>query len=98
MTKEITDPQRQEKIFATFEAFKVDMANYAEANNNRTIKEMEVFGNLVATEEELQEELSSLDESRDQFFQGIEKLHFELVENTTEEEWAKIAKSVNKIF
>ena len=98
VAKEITDPKRQENIFATFDTFKVDMENYVAANRKRTIKDMGDFGNLEASEAELQQELSSLDEARSQFFEGIEKLHFELVENTTEEEWAKIAKSVNKIF
>lgn len=98
VAKEITDPERLEKIYTTFDAFKIDMANYLEANRKRTIKDMEVFGNLDASEAELQNEFSSLDEARNQFFIGIEKLHFELVENTTDEEWTKIAKSVNKIF
>ncbi len=96
--KEITDPERQKKIGATFTSFKMDMKNYVEANMNRTIKEMEEFGNLNATEEDLNAALSSIDQARDQFFDGIVKLHFDLVELTTDEEWTKIAKSVNKIF
>ena len=96
--KEITDSDRQNKIGATFASFKKDMKNYVDANMNRTIKELEEFGDMKATEEELNAALSSLDEARDQFFNGIVSLHFDLVELTTDEEWAKISKSVNKIF
>ena len=42
--------------------------------------------------------MSTIDQARDQFFDGVVKLHFDLVELTTDEEWSKIAKSVNKIF
>jgi len=95
---EITDAERKEKIRATFASFKKDIKNYATANMNRTIKEMEAFRDLNATEDELNVALSSLDEARDQFFDGIVTLHFDLVELTTDEEWTKISKSVNKIF
>lgn len=98
VAKEITDPERQEKIFATFDAFKVDMANYIAVNKKKTVKDMDIFRDLDASEAQIQQEVSSIDEARSQFFKGIEKLHFELVENTTDEEWSKIAKSVNKIF
>lgn len=98
IAKEITDPARQEEIFATFDLFKTDMKNYVDANMNRTAKELEEFAKREATEDELNAALSSVDDARDQFFESIEKLHFELVENTTDEEWKKISKAVNKIF
>lgn len=98
VAKDITDPERQEKIFATFDVFKVDMANYIMANKKKTLKDMEVFGDLNATEEQLQNELSSVDKARNQFFDGIVKLHNELAGSTSDDEWTKIAKSVNKIF
>lgn len=98
IAKEITDHERQEKIFATFETFKIDMKNYVEANMKRTAKELEEFAKRKATEDELNAALSTIDEARNQFFESIEKLHFDLVELTTEEEWSKIAKTVNKIF
>jgi len=96
--KEITDAERKEKIGATFASFKKDMKNYVDANMNRTIKEMEAFGDLNAAEDELKAAASSIEEARDQFFEGIVTLHFDLVELTTDEEWTKISKSVNKIF
>lgn len=96
--KEISDPERQEKIFASFDSFKKDMKNYVDANMNRTAKELEEFSKRDATEEELNAALLTIDDARDQFFESIEALHFNLVEQTTEEEWTKIAKSVNKIF
>jgi len=95
---EITDADNKEKILATLDTFKSDMKNYADASTNRTIKELEAFGNKEATEEELIEALATIDDAREQFFDGIVKLHFDLVESTTDEEWGKIAKSVNKIF
>lgn len=98
VAKEITDHERQEKIFATFDSFQADMKNYVEANMNRTAKELKEFSQREATEEELKEAFSVIDEARDQFFEGIEKLHFDLVELTSEEEYAKIAKAVNKTF
>ncbi len=96
--KEITDAERKEKIGATFTSFKKDMKNYVDANMNRTIKEMEAFGDLNAAEDELKAAASSVEEARNQFFEGIVTLHFDLVELTTDEEWDKISKSVNKIF
>ena len=96
--KEITDADHKEKILATLDTFKNDMKNYVDANMNRTIRELEEFGKKDATEEKLNEELSTIDDAREQFFDGIVKLHFDLVESTTDEEWTKIAKSVNKIF
>ena len=96
--KEITDTDKKDKILATLDTFKSDMKNYADASTNRTIKELKAFGKKDATEEELNEALSTIDDAREQFFDGIVKLHFDLVESTTDEEWGKIAKSVNKIF
>jgi hypothetical protein len=96
--KEITDIDRQEQIKATFASFKKDMENYVDANKNRTIKELHAFADMNATQEELKEAMSTIDQARDQFFDGVVKLHFDLVELTTDEEWSKIAKSVNKIF
>ena len=96
--KEITDIDHKEKILATLDTFKSDMKNYVDANMNRTIRELEEFGKKDANEEKLNEELSTIDDAREQFFDGIVKLHFDLVELTTDEEWTKIAKSVNKIF
>lgn len=58
----------------------------------------DVFQNLNATKSDLAEAVSFVDESRTKLFDGIVKLHFELTEITTEEEWTKIAKSVNKLF
>jgi hypothetical protein len=75
-----------------------DHKNYVDANMNRTIRELEEFGKKDANEEELNEALAAIDDAREQFFDGIVKLHFDLVEFTTDEEWTKIAKSVNKIF
>ncbi|MGI9530887.1 hypothetical protein [Lutimonas sp.] len=98
VAKEITDPERQEKIFATFDSFKTDMKNYVEANMNRTAKELEEFSKREATEDELNAAFSKVDSARNQFFESIEKMHFDLVEQTTEEEYSKIAKAVNKIF
>jgi len=82
----------------TFASFKKDMENYVDANKNRTIKELHAFADMNATQEELKEAMSTIDQARDQFFDGVVKLHFDLVELTTDEEWSKIAKSVNKIF
>lgn len=96
--KEITDTERQEKIGVTFTSFKEVLKNYVDANMNRTIREMEEFGKIDATEDELNAALTSIDQAREELFEGIVKLHFDLVELTTEEEYAKIAKSVNKIF
>lgn len=98
VSKEITDPEHLEKIFATFDSFQADMKSYVEANMNRTAKELEEFSQREATEDELNAAFSVVDEARDRFFEGIEKLHFDLVELTTEEEYAKIAKAVNKTF
>lgn len=96
--KEITDADRQEQIKATFTSFKKDMKNYVDANTKRTLKEMIAFGDMNATEEELESAMSPIDEARDKFFDSVVKLHYDLVEMTSDEEWNKIAKSVNKIF
>ena len=96
--KEISDADHKDKILATLDTFKSDMKNYVDANMNRTIRELEEFGKKDANEEELNEALAAIDDAREQFFDGIVKLHFDLVEFTTDEEWTKIAKSVNKIF
>ncbi|MDN3642893.1 hypothetical protein QWY87_09295 [Lutimonas halocynthiae] len=96
--KEISDADHKAKILATLDTFKSDMKNYVDANMNRTIRELEEFGEKDANEEELNEALAAIDDAREQFFDGIVKLHFDLVESTTDEEWTKIAKSVNKIF
>jgi len=96
--KEITDADKKDQILATLETFKIDMKNYVDASANRTIKELHEFGDKDATEAELNEALSTIDDAREQFFDGIVKLHFDLVESTTDEEWSKISKAVNKIF
>lgn len=96
--KEISDVDHKTKILATLDTFKSDMKNYVDANMNKTIRELDEFGRKDASEEELNEALSTIDDAREQFFDGIVKLHFDLVELTTDEEWTKIAKSVNKIF
>ncbi len=95
---EITDPERQEEIGAVFNSFKKVMKNYVEANMNKTIKEMEAFADIDATEEDLNEAFSSIDQARDAFFDGILSLHFDLVNLTSDEEWTSISKAVNKIF
>lgn len=96
--KEITDPERQEKIATIFTSFKKVMNNYVEANMNKTIKEMEAFADINASEEDLKAALSSIDLARDAFFDGILSLHFDLVDLTSDEEWTGISKAVNKIF
>lgn len=98
IAEQITDVERRKKIDEAFIELKNLMKDYLEANKIKTLRYNDAFQNLNASKADLTEALSFLDESRIKLFDGIVKLHFELTEITTDEEWSKIAKSVNKLF
>ena len=98
IAKQITNPERLKIIDQSFLDFKILLKDYIQSNKEKTLRYNDVFQNLNATKSDLAEAVSFVDESRTKLFDGIVKLHFELTEITTEEEWTKIAKSVNKLF
>jgi len=98
IANQITNPERLKIIDQAFLDFKILLKDYIQANKEKTLRYNDEFQNLNATKSDLTEAMSFVDESRTKLFDGIVKLHFELTEITTEEEWNKIAKSVNKLF
>jgi len=98
MADKVADMERRKKIEAAFDSYSKDVKDYIDANIDRTLKNHAAFRNLDATKQELLEALSSVESSREEFFDGIVKLHFELVEYTTDDEWGKISKAINDMY
>lgn len=96
--KEITEEERRVKVEAEFDKFKGLMKEYVDASMKRTVRENKVYADRVSTKAELTDALSDIENVRASLFDSFVHLHFELVELTTEEEWTKIAKAVNKLF
>lgn len=94
----VTEEDRRKKIEAAFENYDKEMITYIDLNINRTLNNHKAFRNLNATKPELLEALSSIEDARKDVFEGIVKLHFQLVELTTDEEWKKISKAVNNMY
>lgn len=98
VTSEITDPERLKIIEETFKNFKDLWKIYLDEVMALSLRYLDSFQNLDATEAELNEAISSVGDSRDNLFDGIIKLNAELKELTTDEEWSTIAKKINKLF
>ena len=98
VTSEITDPERLKIIEETFKNFKDLWKIYLDEVMALSLRYLDSFQNLDATEAELNEAISSVGDSRDNLFDGIIKLNAELKELTTDEEWTTIAKKINKLF
>ena len=98
IAKQTTDVERMKKIDQALVNFKSLTKNYMDANKERSLRYNDAFRNLNATKSDLTDALSSVEEARSNLFEGVVNLHFKLVESTTEDEWIKIAKAVNKHF
>lgn len=96
--KEIPDEDRRLKIEKEFDGFKGLMKQYVDANMKRTVRENQVYADRSASEAELTAALSDIENVRLSLFDSFVNLHFELVELTTDEEWTKISKAVNKLY
>ena len=96
--KTITDPHRQQKALAIVRQFKDEVVRIEKAIDDVNINNKTAMGNLNATESEIAEMIKQIYDLQWQLFENYKTNHLQLVEITTDQEWDKIVKSLNKIF
>ncbi|MEZ5147354.1 MAG: hypothetical protein R2759_09815 [Bacteroidales bacterium] len=78
--------------------FKDEVVRIEKAIDDVNINNKTAMGNLKATESEIAEMIKQIYDLQWQLFDNYKTNHLQLVEITTDQEWDKIVKSLNKIF
>ena len=98
ITKHITDPKKQELALEALDELKESYIQLAGMLNKRNAVDMPVIKNKNSSREELLEIASEVNTLRSQAYEGLVDFHFKLLEYTSDKEWDKVIKSVNKLI
>ena len=96
--KTILDTAIAVNIENAFKDFSNGVRSYISANMDRTLKNHKTLRNKEANKEELEQALLFVVDARKNVFEQLLKLHFKLIDLTTEDEWKKISKSINELY
>jgi len=94
----ITDENRKEKALKITENFKNSLVNIQKNYDEFNISDNPTFSHMEASETDIQQTLYKMNDLRWEVYNPYVEAHMELVEVTTEDEWPKIVKSINRLF
>lgn len=98
INKQVQDATRQGQAMEIVDKFRNTLIDIKREYDKFNIIDNPILKKHDATKSELQTELDRQNELRWQFYNAYIETHDELVKVTTEEEWDKVIKSVNRIF
>ena len=94
----IRDEQKRNEAHEAIRNFKLKIIEIQSGINQFNYTENEVLKSRNSSREELEQLYHSMEELEMSAIQAFEDLHFQLMSLTTEEEFRKIQKSINKII
>jgi len=98
ISENIDDPDKTNKALAAFQDFEESFEALTMAVKDRNMSGQEEFQNINAAREDLQAAMDRFNKIRGDFYDDVLNLHFKLREYTTEDEFKKIIKAVNKLL
>ncbi|MCD4737094.1 MAG: hypothetical protein K8R53_13705, partial [Bacteroidales bacterium] len=98
INKQVQDETRQGQAIEIVDKFRNTLTDIKREYDKFNLIDNPILRKHNATKSELQTELDLQNELRWQFYNVYIETHNKLVKVTTEEEWDKVIKSVNRIF
>ena len=98
ISENIADPDKTKEALAAYQEFEESFEALTKAIKDRTMSGQADFQNINAQREDLQAAMDSFNKIRGDFYDDVLNLHFKLREYTTEDEFKKVIKAVNKLF
>ncbi len=95
---EIEDSGRRAKALESFEAFESELLSLQDHIRNMDAKNQETLRTYGVSAEELSAVYAEQNRIRDEVYAAFLDMHDEMIEATTEDEWAAISKKMKKIF
>lgn len=96
--KSISDEEKAKLISARIKRFSLLTLENSKKLAAYNVYDHPVFSNIQSTEEELKAVRPEILELRNEVTQEYIAIHLLIAANTTEEEWPKVVKKVNKLF
>ena len=92
----VSDADKRQQALEAFNQFKLDYTNFLIEVNKVNSLESDILKNRSSTASDFNDLSQRLNELRRKSYRGLIDLHFALLELTTEQEWGKIMKAINK--
>lgn len=94
----IEDEEKREAVLSSFETFRNAFNEMEKDAITRYPSDNEILTNKNSEVDDLSKTLGSVTELRSRTYNAFVDFHFAIIEQTTEKEWQKIMKQVNKIY
>ena len=92
VTKVVKDVERQNNLLALTQSLEKTLSEYNRAYTDFAIEFGELNRNYDTPREKLEDLITAFRQTRKSAMKDVEKLHFEMVAQTSEDEWKKIVK------
>ncbi len=98
ISREIADTSQRETALQAYDGFQLALVEYMLERAKLNYRDNEAIRNIFATEEDMKAMYARRDQLRGELYDAYIAMHGQLVASTTAAEWAKISKSVTKLF
>jgi hypothetical protein len=96
--KQITKASGQEAALQAVKVQQETVNRIIDEYLNQNYKHLELLRNLTATKDDFEQATKSLNQLRKEILKGVSDMRFEIIANTTEAEWKRVAKEIDKLF